>query len=85
MVVHLSAAGDRIVYATLIGGANSDYAYSVGLDSAGAAYLVGSTYSNNFPVTGAAQGSLKGTSDAFVMKISGFDEPPIVKRRAAKH
>lgn len=85
VVVHLSPAGDRIVYATFVGGGGSDYGYAVGLDSAGAAYVVGSTYSSDFPVTAATQGALRGTSDAFVIKISGFDEPQTSKRRAVSH
>ncbi len=69
-VVKLSPSG-QIVYATYLGGAGADTGLAIAVDSAGSAYVVGSTNSQNFPVTaGAVQTRLAGNSDIFVAKLS---------------
>jgi uncharacterized protein (TIGR03437 family) len=69
-VVKLNAAG-QIVYATYLGGANADAGLGIAVDSAGSAYVVGSTSSQNFPVTsGAVQTHIAGNTDVFVAKLS---------------
>jgi uncharacterized protein (TIGR03437 family) len=69
-VVKLNPAG-QIVYATYLGGAGADAGLGIAVDSAGSAYVVGSTNSQNFPVTaGAVQTRLAGSSDVFVAKLS---------------
>jgi uncharacterized protein (TIGR03437 family) len=69
-VVKLSPSG-QIVYATYLGGAGADAGLGIAVDSAGSAYVVGSTSSQNFPVTaGAVQTHLAGNSDVFVAKLS---------------
>src|ERR1039458_9143230 len=69
-VVKLNPAG-QIVYATYLGGAGADAGLGIAVDSAGSAYVVGSTNSQNFPVTaGALQTRLAGSSDVFVAKLS---------------
>jgi len=69
-VVKLNPAG-QIVYATYLGGAGADAGLGIAVDSAGSAYVVGSTSSQNFPVTaGAVQAHLAGSSDVFVAKLS---------------
>ncbi|MFH1719971.1 MAG: alginate lyase family protein [Planctomycetota bacterium] len=66
----LKGDGTAIVYATYIGGSGDDLIRSLTLGPKGEIYLVGSTTSNDFPVTpGAVQSELKGQSDAFVMKL----------------
>jgi hypothetical protein len=40
-----------LVYSTLIGGSNNDFASGIAVDGAGNAYVVGSTISTNFPYT----------------------------------
>jgi uncharacterized protein (TIGR03437 family) len=68
-VVKLNPAG-QIVYATYLGGAGADAGLGIAVDSAGSAYVVGTTNSWNFPVTaGAVQAGLAGNSDIFVAKI----------------
>ena len=49
VVTKLNAAGNALVYSTYLGGDNSDAAYGIAVDSAGNAYLTGSTDSTNFP------------------------------------
>jgi uncharacterized protein (TIGR03437 family) len=69
-VVKLNPAG-QIVYATYLGGAGADAGLGIAVDSAGSAYVVGSTNSQNFPVTaGAVQTHLAGNTDVFVAKLS---------------
>jgi len=69
-VVKLNPAG-QIVYATYLGGAGADAGLGIAVDSAGSAYVVGSTNSQNFPVTaGALQTRLAGNTDVFVAKLS---------------
>ncbi len=61
----------QIVYSTFLGGSGDDYANSVAVDAAGNAYLIGVTYSTNFPGVGA--GSIQQTygfgGDVFLIKI----------------
>jgi uncharacterized protein (TIGR03437 family) len=69
-VVKLNSSG-QIVYATYLGGASADAGLGIAVDSAGSAYVVGTTNSQNFPVTaGAFQSHLAGNSDVFVAKLS---------------
>lgn len=70
-VARLTPAGDDLVYATYLGGKDADRALDVAVDAAGAATLVGYTYSNDFPVTpGAFQTRRNGTQDAFVSRLA---------------
>jgi hypothetical protein len=66
----ISADGTRLLYATFLGGSGDDLIRSLALSPDGAAYLVGTTTSTDFPVTpGAAQQGLAGMSDAFVVRL----------------
>jgi hypothetical protein len=61
-----------LAYSTFLGGSNEDMIASMALDSSGAAYLTGTTYSTDFPVT---PGVLKATDSdpraiAFVTKLN---------------
>jgi hypothetical protein len=73
-VTKLSADGSALAYSTYLGGSSSsDYAFAVAVDAAGAAYVAGYTYSNNFPVTsGAFDTTYNATAyeDAFLAKLS---------------
>ncbi len=67
----LSADGSRVLYATYIGGRGEDCANAIALDSAGFAYIAGTTSSNDFPTAaGDVQSLMKGESDAFVVKLN---------------
>ena len=57
-------------FAAILGGSGQDYATAVASDAQGNTYVVGLTYSPDFPVTtGAAQTTFGGTSDAFIAKL----------------
>lgn len=69
-VAKLNANGNGLVYSTYLGGSSYDYALAVETDAAGAAYVVGYTESNNFPVASAFQATRAGDRDVFVSKLS---------------
>jgi len=64
-----SGSGTR-VYSTYLGGIGDDRATAVAIDAGGNAYITGSTYSPNFPVSNAVQSRLAGGQDAFAAKIA---------------
>ncbi len=69
-VAKLNPAGTGLVYCTYLGGSADDRAYGIAVDSAGAAYVTGSTESQNFPVASPIQPKLAGYENAFVVKLS---------------
>jgi len=73
-VLKLNSDGSALVYATFLGGSNSDSAAGIAVDASGNAYLAGNTSSADFPTTpGAFQTSCSETSscyDLFVTKLS---------------
>jgi hypothetical protein len=59
VLTKINPAGTAIVYSTYLGGSDGDTAYGLAVDSAGNAYLAGSTQSSDFPITpGAFQTSI---------------------------
>jgi hypothetical protein len=61
---------DPLLYSTYLGGGSEDEGYSIATDSAGNAYVAGSTWSADFPVTpGAFDTTYNGNRDAFVAKL----------------
>lgn len=69
-VLKLSPSGDRLIYATYLGGSGYDDAKAIAIDSTGAAYITGTTASPDFPVTnGAYQAELRDV-DGYVAKLS---------------
>jgi uncharacterized repeat protein (TIGR01451 family) len=60
-----------LVYSTYLGGASSDRGESIAIDSAGNAYVTGTTYSWNFPtVRGYQSPPLNGYTDVFVTEVN---------------
>jgi YD repeat-containing protein len=58
-------------YSTYLGGSAGDTGTGIAVDANGSAYVTGFTASTNFPTTsGAFQGTLSGTNDAFVTKFN---------------
>ncbi|HBB89244.1 MAG TPA: hypothetical protein DC047_16695, partial [Blastocatellia bacterium] len=60
-----------LVYSSFLGGINGEEGRGIAVDSQGNAYITGKTFSSDFPVVGAFQGT-KGSSgsDAFVVKVN---------------
>ncbi len=76
-VAKFNATGAGLIFSTYLGGSGSDNRgtihepiAAITLDSVGNVYLAGTTSSTNFPTVNAHQSSLRGTSDAYVAKIS---------------
>lgn len=61
---------NSLLYSTYLGGSGDDLGYQIAANSAGAAYIVGSTTSSNFPVLSAYQSSLAGQEDTFIAKLA---------------
>jgi hypothetical protein len=72
-VTKINPTGAAFVYSTYLGGSESDFGYSIAVDSTGAAYVTGETGSTDFPITpGAFQTTLGGNAidNVFVTKIN---------------
>jgi len=69
-VTKLNPTGSTLVYSTYLGGYDSDFGNGIAVDSVGSAYVVGATWSPDFPIAqGSLQQSKSGFGDGFVMKI----------------
>ena len=69
-VTKLDPTGTALVYSTYLGGSNSDIGNAIAVDSAGNAYVAGSTTSANFPTKSPLQAHLKGSQDAFLLTLN---------------
>ncbi len=71
LVDALNAAGSTLVYATTLSGNGTDLGTAIAVTVSGAATVVGTTTSTNFPTTsGALQTSRQGSQSAFVAQHS---------------
>jgi len=71
-VVHLDAAGGRLLYSTFLGGSTADRGSGLRVGPAGNAFIVGRTNSSDFPTTSGAYDTVfKGgaTNDVFVSEL----------------
>lgn len=69
-VAKVQSAAPALLYATYLGGTNSDYGGDVAVDEEGQAYVVGTTFSEEFPIVRALQAQLGGERDLFVTKLT---------------
>ncbi len=71
-VTKLKADGSALVYSTFLGGSGGEAGQGLGIDQQGAAYVVGATFSHDFPVKGTFFGAVAGggDSDGFVAKLN---------------
>jgi hypothetical protein len=69
-VAKLSAAGNKLVYSTYLGGGQYEGPFGIAVDSAGRAYVVGETYWADYPTYRAYDSVLSGGRDAFVTRIT---------------
>ena len=68
-IAKLNTGGTVLVYATYLGGSDSDNGKAIAVDTAGIAYVTGDTYSSDFPTHSAPYPNLLGSSDAFVTAL----------------
>ena len=64
------AADGSLAYSTYIGGSATDYAYRATTDTNGAVWVVGQTFSDDFPVLGGVQSTNAGGGDGFALRLS---------------
>ncbi|HMA37194.1 MAG TPA: S-layer homology domain-containing protein, partial [Chloroflexia bacterium] len=62
--------GSQPVYSTYLGGDLTDAGWAVAVDSSGAAYVTGTTDSDNFPLQNATQANAGSEGDAFIAAVS---------------
>lgn len=60
----------QLIYCTYFGGSADDRALAIAVDAAGTPAITGSTTSRNFPLFSPIQSFLRGTRDAFVVKLN---------------
>jgi hypothetical protein len=65
----LDPFGDTFIYSTYLGGTGDDFGNGIAVDTSGSAYVVGTTFSNDFPTQSPIQAANAGLSDAFVSKL----------------
>lgn len=70
-VARLDSSGERLLFATRLGGSDDDEARALAVDSEGCTYLTGRTLSHDFPTTLGALDRERCGVDAFVCKLSG--------------
>ena len=69
-VVKLDPTGSTVLYSTYIGGASTDLAHAIAVDSNGNAYITGETQSTDYPVVNALRTTKSGGVDAIVTKLN---------------
>lgn len=70
-ILKVAADGKSLLFSTLLGGSSSENAgMAHAIDDSGALYIVGQTYSPDFPTKNAFQPVHGGGADAFIAKIS---------------
>jgi hypothetical protein len=70
-VAKINAAGSALVYSTYLGGSGGDGGSGIAVDSAGNAYVTGTTASTDFPLMNPLQGAFGGGGQhAFVAKLN---------------
>lgn len=71
----VNPTGTSLLYSTYLGGTAVDVAFVMAVDKFGNSYIIGRTYSTNFPVTpGVVQSVLKGSTNAIVFKFAPGDQ-----------
>lgn len=72
-IAKLNSDGSDLVYSTYLGASNYDYCAGIAVDPEGNAYVIGHTYSNDFPVTEGALQQVYGGNDSrdlFIAKLN---------------
>jgi len=69
-VAEVNTQGTKLVYSTYLGGGSADSGQGIAVDSGDNAYVVGFSFSTNFPTFNPYQASNAGSVDAFVSKLT---------------
>ncbi len=65
-----------VIYSALIGGSANDEAFGIAVDPVSDVYIVGQTFSVNYPTNHATDGVVSGSSDGFLTKIISNNTTP---------
>src|SRR5208282_5901013 len=69
-VTEINSSGSALVSSTYLGGSGGDQGLAIAVDSAGSAYVTGTTSSTNFPVTPGAFQTAGTAHSSFVTKFN---------------
>lgn len=69
-VAKLNSTGTNLLYATLFGGSQNDFAWGLAADQAGDVYVTGTTYSEDFPTTPGAFDTVNDLAEAYAVKLN---------------
>ncbi len=70
-ILKMNPQGSDLIYSTFLGGSDEDWGWGLDVDGSGVAYLVGETWSSDFPTTTLPfDGSLTGGQDAFMTQLA---------------
>jgi hypothetical protein len=69
-VAKINPSGTSLNYSTFLGGNSIDHGNAIGIDSLGRAYVVGSTYSTDFPTARPLDNTYSGSTDAFITVLN---------------
>jgi hypothetical protein len=69
-ITKINTTGAALVYSTYLGGNGGDVGFGIAVDSAGNAYVTGTTTSTDFPTVNPLQPTYGGGGDAFVSKFN---------------
>ncbi len=69
-VTKLNSSGSALTYSTYHGGTGNDLGSGIAIDGSGSAYVIGSTFSSNFPTVDPLQASNAGADDAFISQLT---------------
>jgi hypothetical protein len=69
-VAEVNTQATALVYSTYLGGSSADSGQGIAADAGGDAYVVGYTFSTNFPTYDAYQVANGGSVDAFITKVN---------------
>jgi len=76
-VTAIGTNGSALLYSTYLGGSANDLTFGIEVDLAGSAYVVGQTFSTNFPTHNALQTLAGGLGDAFVARLKVIPPPTL--------
>jgi len=78
-VAKLNPAGASLLYSTFLGGASTEAGNAIAVDSTGNAYVVGNTFSEDFPTVTPLKPNLRGDADGFITKLGVETDLAIAK------
>ncbi len=73
LIARIDLVRDRVSYLTYFGGSGDDDPRAVAVAADGTASIVGHTTSADFPIFDAFQDTYTGTTDVFIMTITGLN------------